>query len=233
MILPKLNEEEKKQFAQGIVKVNGSAMNRTALGIIAAFFQLYPKVTFSELKEAFPDSLNPSGPNAPKSIFKPFTNRDFGVVHSLEEIKKQFAEAGLPYEGLFFLEKEEMFTTADGVVVIVNKLWQSNDIETGQSDLQVLANRAIKFGITVEKFEFTKAFVKGSYSIEIIQPELYKKITEVKQHSFPSWLWIIIALIILLFALWFAGVFNSSEEQSPAKKDTTVLQFKNNEIFNI
>ncbi len=130
MKLPTLSPEEQKRFENGVIQVNGKAMNRTALGIIDAYFTLFPKTTFAELKEAFPDNINPSGPRAPKTIFKPFSERNFGVVHSLEEIKTEFAKADLPYEGLFFLEKSEMFKTSDGVTIIVNKLWESQDTST-------------------------------------------------------------------------------------------------------
>lgn len=114
MNLPNLTTDEIIKFESGVIQVNGKAMNRTALGIIDAFIKLYPDVTFAELKEAFPDSLNSSGPRAPKTIFKPFTERDFGVVHSLDEIKDEFSKAGLPYEGLFFLKENEKFKTSDG-----------------------------------------------------------------------------------------------------------------------
>ena len=77
MKLPQLSEEEKKKFETGIIQVNGKAMNHTALGIIDAFMQLYPNATFKDLKEAFPDSLNPSGPVQVKSIFKPFSSQNF------------------------------------------------------------------------------------------------------------------------------------------------------------
>ena len=89
MKFPSLPTEEQSKFEAGVIQVNGKAMNRTALGIIDAFFTLYPKTTFSELKEAFPDSLNPSGPKQVKSIFQPYTEKEFGVVHSLNEIKTE------------------------------------------------------------------------------------------------------------------------------------------------
>jgi hypothetical protein len=49
MNLPKLSQEEQKQFENGVVKVEGTAMNRTALGIVAAFFKLYPNTTYKEI----------------------------------------------------------------------------------------------------------------------------------------------------------------------------------------
>lgn len=223
MKLPQLSSEEKKKFQDGVIQVNGKAMNRTALGIIAAYFQLNPNVTFAELKEAFPDSINPSGPRAPKTIFKPFTERDFGVVHSLKEIKAEFKKADLPYEGLFFLEKDEMFKTSDGVTVVVNKLWESKDTETGEKDLENLANVAINYGIVVNKFEAVKSFTRGSYSLDILKPELYEKIRQevkviekevirektVEKKFIPFWVWIVLGLAGIIILLWALGVFKS------------------------
>jgi outer membrane protein OmpA-like peptidoglycan-associated protein len=224
MKLPNLTPEEQKKFANGVIQVNGKAMNRTALGIIDAFFKLYPNTTFAELKEAFPDSINPSGPRAPKTIFKPFTDRDFGVVHSLEEIKAEFSKAGLSYEGLFFLEPDEMFKTSDGVTVIVNKLWESKDTETGESDLENLTKAALKYGIVVNKFEPRTPFGKGSYSLDILQPELFEKISgktkiiekevirekTVEKKVIPFWIWIVLSLVLIIpLILWLAGAFKS------------------------
>lgn len=241
MKLPNLTPEEQKKFKNGVIQVNGKAMNRTALGIIDAFFTLYPNITFAELKEAFPDSINPSGPRAPKTIFKPFTSRDFGVVHSLDEIKREFTKAGLPYENLFFLEKTEMFKTSDGVTVVVNKLWESKDTLTGESDLENLAKQALKFGIVVNKFEARKPFKKGSYSLDILEPELYEKISgkkiikerevikekTVEKKVIPFWVWIIIALALIPLILWFAGVFKSEPvvvEKIVVQTDTVYIQ---------
>ncbi|MDD3858935.1 MAG: OmpA family protein [Bacteroidales bacterium] len=245
MNLPKFTAEEQKQFENGVIQVNGKAMNRTALGIIDAYFKLYPKTTFAELKEAFPDSLNPSGPRAPKTIFKPFTERDFGVVHSLDEIKTEFAKVGLPYEGLFFLEKTEMFKTVDGVTVIVNKLWESKDTSTGESDLENLAKQALKFGIVVNKFEARKPFGKGSYSLDILQPNLHEKISGetkiverevihekiIEKRIIPFWVWILLALALIPLILWLLGVFNPKTEVKEVIKTDTIVQVKVDTVF--
>lgn len=222
MKLPELTIEERKLFEGGVIQVNGKAMNRTALGIIAAYFKLYPKTTLAELKEAFPDSINPSGPRAPKTIFKPFTDRDFGVVHSLEKIQQEFAKAGLPYEGLFFLGKDETFQTSDGITVIVNRLWESNDTLTGGNDLEKLATQAIKFGIVINKYEPRSPFGKGSYSLDLLQPELAEKMSgksndvrqgvirekTVDKKGIPRWVWIVGGLILILIIILIAGVLH-------------------------
>jgi outer membrane protein OmpA-like peptidoglycan-associated protein len=234
MIMQKLSPEEQLKFEAGVIQVNGKAMNRTALGIIDAFLTLYPKTTFLQLKEAFPDSLNPSGPFAPKTIFKPTTERDFGVIHSFDEIKTEFAKAGLPYNGLFFLEESEMFKTSDGVTVVVNKLWESNKNSTGVSDLENLANQAKKFGIVVNKFEARVPFKHGSYSLDIIQNELFDLISgkttiiekevirerTVEKKVIPFWVWIVLALALIPLILWLSGTFKSE----PAIINKTIIE---------
>lgn len=237
MKLPSMTSEERQKFENGVMQVNGKAMNRTALGIIDAFLQLYPKATFADLKAAFPDSLNPKGPRqAPKSIFRPYYERDFGVVHSLEEMQTEFTKIGLPYDGLFFLEENEKFKTADGVTVVVNKLWESNDEISGRSDLEMLSEQAIKYGIVVNKFEPKSPFSRGSYSIDILVPALLDKLSgkvqyvekevvretvvekevikekTVEKKVIPFWVWIILGLAILTIILWLSGLFNPKPE---------------------
>lgn len=238
MKLPNFTSEEQKKFENGVIQVNGKAMNRTALGIIDAYFKLFPKTTFSELKQTFPDNINPSGPKQVNSIFKPHTERDFGVVHSLEDIKIEFTKAGLPYEGLFFLEKEEMFKTSDEVTVIVNKLWESKDTLTGEADLENLAKQALKFGIAVNKFEARKPFGRGSYSLDILQNDLLEKIngtTKINEREVirdkiiekkmtPFWAWIILGLALIILILWFAGVFKSDPVTIEKEVINTVVQ---------
>ena len=41
------------------VRVYGKAQNRTALGILHAYMKIHPEATVEELRQAFPDSLNP------------------------------------------------------------------------------------------------------------------------------------------------------------------------------
>lgn len=49
-VLEKLNSKQCFELAQVVIEVEGKAMNRTALGVVAAIFKLYPNVTFGELK---------------------------------------------------------------------------------------------------------------------------------------------------------------------------------------
>jgi outer membrane protein OmpA-like peptidoglycan-associated protein len=232
-----LSNEEKNKLKNGVIQVNGQAMNRTALGIIDAFLKLYPESTYSELKKAFPDHLNPSGPRAPKTIFKPFTEKDFGVVHSLDEMKSAFNTAGLPYDGVFFTENDEVFKTSDGISVVVIKLWESNDLETGKRDLDQLIKQAENYGIVVNKFEARTPFKRGTYSLDILQPELYDKLSgkvqviekevvkekTIEKKVIPFWVWILLLLALIPLILWLAGFFKSETqviEKIVVKTDT-------------
>lgn len=251
MKFPNLTEEEIKKCENGIVQVNGKAMNRTALGIIDAYLKLFPDSTYNELKAAFPDSLNPSGPRAPKTIFKPFTERDFGVVHSLDEITEEFKKAELPYDGLFFLEANEIFITSDNVSVIVNRLWESKDTHSGESDLENLAKQAAKFGIVVNKFEPRTPFGKGSYSLDILQQDLFDKIIgktkvverevihekTVEKKVIPFWVWILLLLALIPLILWLKNLFFDKpniKEVTKIKeiiKTDTILKLKVDTVF--
>jgi outer membrane protein OmpA-like peptidoglycan-associated protein len=245
MELSKLSKEEQNEFKRGIIKVYGKAMNRTALGIIAAYFKLYPNTTYKELKNAFPDNLIPTGQRQPKSIFKPYTNRDFGIVHSLSEIKKDFDKAGLPYKDLFFLNKDEMFKTSDGVTVVVKKSWASKNIESGKNELEILAERATTYGIIVAGFEERKHFTKGSYRLEILNELLFEKIsispekTEkvivkekiISKNVIPIWVWIVLGLAIIILILWLLDVFNSEPKIIEKQVVKEVEVIKTDTIF--
>lgn len=198
--LNKLTEEDKKLLKSGVIEVSGKAMNRTALGVVAAVFKLYPKITFQELKEILPDDLNPSAPKNFKSIFNPFSERLYGVVQPFS-IKSEIEKAGYDASSTHFMESDEIFTTSDGVKIIVSKLWESKDTQTGNNDLQTLINHIEKYGIRVVDFEKHKGFSKGKYHIEVIQPELFSKLSDNKSSKLKYWL--LLLLIILIVAYLF------------------------------
>lgn len=197
--LDKLSKEDKKLLKSGVIEVSGKAMNRTALGIVAAVFKLYPKITFSELKEILPDDLNPSAPKNFKSIFKPFSEKLYGVVQP-SSIKSEIEKAGYDVSSTHFIENDEVFTTSDGVKVIVSKLWESKDTQTGNNDLQTLINHIEKYGIRVVDFEKHIGFSKGKYHIENIQPELFSTLSDSKSSNLKYWL--ILLLVIILIATY-------------------------------
>jgi hypothetical protein len=184
-----------KTLENGVIEVTGKAMNRTALGVVDAVFTLYPNITYSELKAMLPDTINPSAPKNYKSLFKPFSDRLYGVVQS-GSIRKECEEKGLDINASHFTAEGETFTTSDGIEVLVSKSWETQDNETGENDLQNLIQHVKPYGIRVVKVEKKEAFNKGYYHLEIINQELFNKIRGRKRTL--KWIWLLpIALILL------------------------------------
>lgn len=202
-----LTKSQISELKKGVIEVSGKAMNRTALGVVDAIFTLYPKITFSELKMMLPDTINPAAPKNYKSLFKPYTNRLYGVVQS-GEIRKQSEAEGLDVSASHFVEPEEIFYTSDGVEVLVSKSWESNDTETGENDLQNLIDYVAQYGIRVTKVEKKMAFNKGSYDIKVINPSLLNDIQNSEKKM--SYWWIIILILLILFGLLFFFIFNNT-----------------------
>lgn len=199
ILLDKLTSKELQELKSGVIEVYGKHMNRTALGIVDAVFKLYPSITFDELKQLLPDSINPSAPKNFKSLFKPYTEKPYGVIQS-GAIRSEYEEEGLDLNASHFISAGETFQTADGVEVLVSKAWESNDTETGKHDLQNLINHVAQYGIKVVSFEAKdQPFTKGGYFLKITQPILLKKIAATTTKKFPWW------IVVLLVAL-IAGV---------------------------
>jgi hypothetical protein len=193
--LNKLSSSQRKLLSKGVIEVSGKAMNRSALGVVDAIFTLFPAITFAELKQLLPDTINPSAPKNYKSLFKPYTERLYGVVQP-GSIRQECAEKGLDINASHFTNEGETFRTADGIEVLVSKSWESSDTSTGENDLQNLINHVAQYGIRVVKVEKKEAFNKGEYHLEVINPELLQDIQKPKNKK----LWLI-ALLAILFLL--------------------------------
>ncbi len=191
-VLAKLSDNDKKLLKNGVIEVTGKAMNRTAIGVVDALVTLYPKATFEELKEMLPDSINPSAPKNYKSLFKPYTTRDYGVIQS-GSIRNECTEQELDINASHFIEKDETFTSADGVEILVSKSWESKDTETGESDIQNLIDHVSKYGIRVTQVEKKESFNKGNYNLDIINPSLKAAIEKAAtKKKFPWWIILIL-----------------------------------------
>lgn len=203
-LLDKLTFEDQKALKNGVIEVYGKHMNRTALGVVDALFKLYPSVTYEELKTMLPDTLNPSAPKNYKSLFKPYTDRLYGVVQS-GAIRLECEKEGLDVNASHFTQESEVFRTADGVEVLVAKTWESKDTETGEHDLENLIQHVAQYGVRVVSFEAKDmSFEKGGYHLKVIQPLLLKRLTEPTAKKFPWWLVpVILAVVggILFFVL--------------------------------
>jgi len=202
-VIDKLSEKEKSELKTGVIEVTGKAMNRTALGVVDALMQLYPNATFEELKKMLPDTINESAPKNYKSLFKPYSERLYGVIQP-GSIKKECQELELDINASHFTKPEEVFKSSDGVEVLVSKSWESSDTSTGENDLQNLIDHVTQFGVNVTKVEKKQAFNKGEYNLEIINSSLYKRLTNPEEKKkFPWWMIILVllAIVILLFLL--------------------------------
>jgi hypothetical protein len=198
-----LTEKEKSELKTGVIEVTGKAMNRTALGVVDALMQLYPKATFEELKEMLPDTINPAAPKNYKSLFKPYSERLYGVIQP-GTIKTECQEQDLDISASHFIKPEETFKTFDRVEVLVSKSWESADTSTGENDLQNLINHVSQYGVKVTKVEKKEAFNKGEYNLEIINPILYKQLTNPEEKkNFPWWILILVLLLLGILAYFF------------------------------
>lgn len=195
-LLAKLTPAEKKELKKGIIEVYGKHMNRTALGVVDAIIKLYPDATFDDIKKILPDSINPSAPKNFKSLFKPYTNRPYGVLQS-GAIRDEYTKEGLDIGSSHFVGEGETFILKDGTEVLVSKTWESKDTETNEHDLQNLIDHVEKYGVRVVSFEAKdQDFNKGGYFLKIIQPILFKKLTEPSK-SKNKLLWLILILLVL------------------------------------
>ena len=202
-VLDRLSEKEKSELKSGVIEVTGKAMNRTALGVVDALIQLYPKATFEDLKKMLPDTINESAPKNYKSLFKPHTKKSYGVIQP-GSIKKECQELGLDINASHFTEPDEIFRSSDGLEVMVSKSWESSDTVTGENDLQNLINHVSQYGVNVTKVEKKEAFNKGGYNLEIINPALHKRLTNPEEKKkFPWWIifLILLAMVLLVFLL--------------------------------
>lgn len=220
----KLTEAQRKELKKGVVEVTGKAMNRTALGVVDAIFTLYPKLTFSELKEMLPDTINPSAPKNYKSLFKPYSDRLYGVVQP-GSIRKECEEQGLNIDASHFIKQDETFKTADGIEVLVSKTWETSDTETHENDLQNLIDHVAQYGIRVTKVEKKVDFNKGEYHLEVLNPILLQSIQNppveefIQQEPKKKFPWWILILLLLLTAGLLFFVTNDKEKEETVSQE--------------
>lgn len=230
-IFEKLTDAQRKELKKGVIEVSGKAMNRTALGVVDAIFTLYPNITFAELKKMLPDTINPSAPKNYKSLFKPYTERLYGVVQP-GSIRKECEDQGLDLNASHFIKDDEIFRTSDGIEVLVSKTWETADTVTRENDLQNLIDHVAQYGIRVTKVEKKVAFNKGEYNLEVINPTLLQAVqsppVEVIVPKEPNkkfpW-WILILLLLLVAAILFF-LANGNKKETPVSQKDTIVQEK-------
>ncbi len=200
--ISKLSSSDKIELKNGVIEVHSNAMNRTALGIVDALIKLYPKATYADLKEMIPDTINPSAPKNYKSLFKPYSSRNYGVIQS-GIIRKECEDQGLQVHASHFVEIDETFRSADNVEILVSKSWESKDTETGEKDLQNLIEHVSQFGVRVAELKEKKSFGKVGYQLEVVNPKLKEKLTHTSTLTFKWIIFVSAALIILFSILWY------------------------------
>lgn len=193
--IEQLTERQKRALKNGVIEITGIAMNRTALGVVDALLKLYPNLTFDELKELLPDSINSSAPKNYKSLFKPYTERLYGVIQP-GSIREECESEGLDVQASHFVDSKETFKTSDGIEVLVSRSWESSDTATGENDLQKLIDHVVQYGVRVTKVDKKVAFNKGDYHLEIINRPLLEELQQPKKSKFPWWIVIAVAAVI-------------------------------------
>lgn len=202
-VLERLSPAERRKLEAGVVEVTGEAKNRTILGIVAGIMKLYPNITFAELKELLPDSLNPKSTNRTTNFFHPYTDRPYGVVQP-GTIRKEIAEANrlkqaetgaeVHYKMVHFTGEGVTFRTGDGVEVLV-----ANGIE--DADLQRLIQHVARFGVRVVEFApYRGGGKKGSYNLSVVDPVLFEKLRN-EGSAKSKWLVPLLVVLALLFLL--------------------------------
>ena len=186
------------------IRVHGKAQNRTALGIMHAYMQMYPHATLEDLRKAFPDSLNP----------------DSGVKKNFIYADEEGTDAN--WEG-FFKGEDELLTTGDGKRVAVVKMWTKPSFER-------VMEQAKLYDIEVAKFEAAeKGFgKKGGFTLEYLNGWTPPAPVENKK-GVPAWIWIILALLVIgiLVALFMPRdkeVVEKVVEKEVVVRDTVYVQ---------
>lgn len=180
--------------------VTGRTQNRTALGIIAAYLELYPNTSLSELNNLFS-----------KSEVCPDAGIDklFYTTKEIEYEKKN---------GWEWFQKDQACFTQDGEWLKVKgskvafcKMWTA-------PSLAKLQRKAEKYGITAQVGEIPK--VSKDYSVG------YTIEYEGKKGGIPWWVWLLLGLLLVGVVAYFA--FAKKEEKAP--EPVVVEQPKEQEV---
>lgn len=181
------------------IRVYGRAQNRTALGIVQAYMVLYPEATLAQLREAFPKSLCP----------------DCGVDELFVTVKEAKSR-NTPAMSLYFAKSEETMNLVDGSAIAFAQLWT-------KTSFNKIVSHAAQYGIEVAEFSKTGRFERGGYRLEYLNgfvPENQPK----KKKGFPRWLWLLLALLILIGILLVFAL-------KPAPQPTVVEKIVEKEII--
>ena len=193
---------------QNKIRVHGKAQNRTALGIVNAYLVLFPKATLEDLKQAFPDSLNP----------------DSGVKVNFVDMKKVDSVNTENWNG-FFTAEDEVLHLADGTTVAVVKMWTKTSFER-------LVNQAAKYGIEIASFEQAEKGIgrKGGFTLEYINGWTPEPEIEAPKRKSKAWIWILAAVLLLCILGFVFFKCNGKSDTAPIAKPVTKVVAKKKTI---
>lgn len=163
------------------VRVYGKAQNRTVLGIINAYLVMYPHATLSDLRKAFPDSLN-------HWKIKGFEPAMFVEAKEVDSFVKKTGGDRSNYESNFFIKSDEVLKLQDGSSVAVNNNWSKEDFEK-------IVSWAKQYDIEVADFKPSKPFELGGFTLEYLNG--YVPPVPEKKNS-KWWLWLVLAAVIII-----------------------------------
>lgn len=111
-LLPLTFDSIKPKNKRATFSVNGSmplAKNRSVYESVCQFIRQFPEASFAEIAEMFPNALQGS----------------YGVVRTIDDINQR-SEKNKTESSRWFLEPEEILTSADGVRFAVSTEWGDN-----------------------------------------------------------------------------------------------------------
>ncbi len=162
------------------IRVYGKAQNRTALGIMHAYMTMYPHATLDDIRQAFPNSLNPDKGTA--EIFIPAEEK--GTTAN--------------WDG-YFKNEDELLTMGDGQKVSVVKMWTKPSFERA-------IEQAKLYDIEIAQFDPAEKGLgkKGSFYLEFLNGYVPPQPKEEKKKGIPIWLWALLGLGALGVIAWLA-----------------------------
>ncbi len=197
----KLSEAQKEEIKKGVIRVSAKAMNRTALGIVAAAIQMFPDCTLDDLKQILPDHLNPAAPRNYKSLFNPYSSRPYGVIQS-GSIRQECINEGLDVSASHFTQPGESFTLKDGTEILVSRSWESRDTETGEHDLNNLIKHVSQYGIIVEEAGPGTVLGEHAFKIDVLRQDLLDSMRNPPKNNMLKWI-LLGAGALAAFLFWY------------------------------
>lgn len=175
------------------IRVYGKAQNRTALGIMHAYMTMYPHATLDDIRQAFPNSLNPDKGTA--EIFIPAEEK--GTTAN--------------WDG-YFKNEDELLTMGDGQKVSVVKMWTKPSFERA-------IEQAKLYDIEIAQFDPAEKGLgkKGSFYLEFLNGYVPPQPKEEKKKGIPIWLWALLGLGALGVIAWLA--FGGKKESQIVEKE--------------